>query len=267
MANGKMQMAHFIFAIFLLPCCLLSEPLSENQSRFGVITGDVGLLTQGADDWIEPHEGLPIEPGDHIRTGEDGQVELVLSDNALWWLEPQTEAVMEHTETNAGRLDLSSGTLLGDVDSARAAGIVQRWEFNTPAAVIAVHGTEFAIEVVPRQEARLGVFEGMVEMQPAETAEGPQPPVQVSEGQESISKRGKSIQTLAHFSPRMKILLSKRPSLEKRLKRVQDTWSPFTPSVRATLRSKFVAAPKPHPHRSPPGARRRKVPVPTDSLQ
>src|SRR5438132_975029 len=132
---------HCLVSLVPLLCTLVpqagADPLAENQSRFGAIQGDVGLLSQGASEWIEPHEGLPIEPGDRIRTGEDGQVELIMSENALWTLEPETEVVAEHTERNAGRLDLESGALLGRVDSARTAGVVQRWEFNTPVSVAA----------------------------------------------------------------------------------------------------------------------------------
>src|ERR1700733_13042224 len=82
------------------------DTLDEVQVRFGVITGDVGLLPQGAVEWIEPHEGLPIEIGDHIRTGEDGRVEIISSENALWLLEPQSDVVAERENTNIGQFDL-----------------------------------------------------------------------------------------------------------------------------------------------------------------
>src|SRR5439155_4774021 len=101
-------------------------------ARLGAITGDVGLLSPGAAEWIEPHEGLPLEPGDHIRTGDDGRVEVTMSQNAVWALEPETDLVAEHMDANTGRFTLSSGTLLGKVDSGRAARTVQKWEFDTP---------------------------------------------------------------------------------------------------------------------------------------
>jgi hypothetical protein len=232
----------------LVPCLssvVRSESLAETQARFGVITGDVGLLTQGAVEWIEPHEGLPLEVGDRIRTGEDGRVELIASENALWVLEPETEVVSEQMGTHAGRLNLSSGTLLGQVDSARTAGTPQRWEFNTPVAVVAVRGTEFAIEVAPRQSTRLGVFEGEVEMQAAETAEGLPAPVRVGSGQEAFLRRGRGSIMLSKFGPRMEHLARWRGGLRQRQARIQRTWSPHTPIVRQELRRKFVApAPK-----------------------
>jgi len=251
----------FVLLILALPLC--AEPLSENQSRFGVITGDVGLLTQGADDWIEPHEGLPLEPGDHIRTGENGTVELVMSDNALWVLEPQTEVVMEHTETNAGLLDLFDGHLFGTVDSKRAAGSIQRWEFHTPAAVVAVRGTLFGITASKQEGTHLGVFAGNVDVQPAETAEGPQPVTEVPSGHETVARRGRPIQTFTKFSAMMSTLAARRTAVLRRQKVIQDTWSSFTPSVRKELRGRYVSPPPKHRsiRRSVPRPRRHSSPV------
>jgi hypothetical protein len=245
-----------LLCLLLTAYCSLTaqaDPLAENQARFGVITGDVGLLAQGAPEWIEPHEGLPIEPGDQIQTGEDGRVELIMGENVLWTLEPETEVVTEHMEINTGRLNLTSGTLLGKVDSARAAGVAQRWEFNTPMAVAAVRGTEFALQFSKAEGSLLGVFEGTVEMEPAETAEGLQPPVRVNAGQEAVAARGKALKTLVKFSPPMQLLAAKKTNLERRQSKIQDTWSPFTTATRAEARKKFVAAPpkrarvRPHP--------------------
>jgi hypothetical protein len=250
-----------IFLMFLVPLLATlvpdanADPLAENQARFGVITGDVGFLSQGAPEWIEPHEGLPIEPGDRVRTGEDGHVEFLMSENALWILEPETEVETEHMEANAGRLNLLSGALLGKVDSARVAGVVQRWEFNTPVSVAAVRGTEFALQFSKAEGSRLGVFEGTVELQPAETAEGLQPPSRVAAGQEAYAARGKPIKMLAKFSPLMQTLAAKRALIGRRQTQIQNTWSPFTTTVRSEARKKFVAAPpkrarvRPHPAR------------------
>src|SRR5262249_19348733 len=110
-AFGRPEEKMIFLLLFLLVLPVCAEELSENQARFGVITGDVGLLSQGASEWIEPHEGLPLEPGDHIRTGEDARVEILPGPNALWVLEPESEMGVEHMEANAGRFNLSSGTL------------------------------------------------------------------------------------------------------------------------------------------------------------
>jgi len=254
----------FILVLFsplaLLPSLSNSDDLAETQARFGMITGDVGLLAQGAKDWIEPHEGLPIEIGDEIRTGEDGRVELVLSDNAVWLLESESHVVAERMDTNTGRLQLSSGTLVGKVDTARVAGTVQRWEFDTPAAVASVHGTEFGLVVSKKEGTHLGVFEGIVDLEPAETAEGLQPPIQVASGHEGVSKRGRPIQTLGKFGPAMQAIAAAVPAFRRRVRQIQNTWSPFTPATRLEARRKFVAI-VPKSKAIPRPRQKKKIPV------
>ena len=229
------------------------DTLADVQARFGIISGDVGLLAQGAKEWIAPHEGLPIEPGDEIRTGEDGRVELIMSDNALWLPSPKVTSKPNTSTPTPSTPQFIVGNLDGgEVDSERAASTVQRWEFNTPAAVIAIRGTEFAIEFSKKNGARLGVFEGTVGLAPAETAEGQQPPIDVDAGHEAIVKRGRPIQTTTKFSPSMKVIAAALPAFRRRLREVQHTWSPFTPDVRAEARKRFVAPPpKPIHHRPP----------------
>lgn len=221
--------------------------LAENQARFGKITGDVGLLSQGAGEWVEPHEGLPLEPGDHVRTGEDGEAEIALSRNAVWLMRPQAELVAERLETNAGRFSLFQGALLGKVDST-SDGALQHWEFNTPTAVCAVRGTEFAIEVSKEEGAHLAVFEGEVEMSAAEGVAGLPEPVRIAAGQEGMAGRGKPLQVLARFSPRMQAHLDRRDVLRSRHAALRGVWSPFTPGVRKELRARWVA---PVPQKSP----------------
>lgn len=251
---GRKIIIHAVSAIVLLATAthrLQAEIPSENQARFGEVIGDVGLLTQGALEWIVPHEGLPIESGDQIRTGEEGKVELILSENAMWTLESETQVAMERTDANSGRLTLSSGTLLGRVDSAKAAGVSQRWEFNTPMAVIAVRGTEFAIEAIPSMATRLGVFEGEVDMQPAETAEGLPPPIRIAAGNEGLLWRGKTALRQVLGERMRGIDRIGRPRLRERHRRIQQTWSPYTPLVRGDLRKRFVAPPPKAINRKP----------------
>jgi hypothetical protein len=227
----------------LVSVCAFGEPLCINQARLGEITGDVGLLSQGAANWIDPHEGLPIESGDRLRTGEDGHVNLLLSENVFWVLEPESEIVLERIDANSGRANLSSGTLMGRIDSLRAASMAQHWELDSPAAVLVIRGTEFVFVVTQGVGSRLGVFEGRVEVQPAETAEGPQTPLFIDSNHEMLAMRGKPLKTLEKFSPTMRSLLAKRRALRLSHQHAQAVWSPFTPTVRTQLRRNFVAPP------------------------
>jgi len=251
-----LQLCVLSFGFCALSFRLDADPLAESQARFGVVTGDVQLLSQGARDWIEAHEGLPIESGDEIETGDDGVAEMELSENVLWLVEPNTHIVTEHMETDRGRLNLSNGVLLGKVDSKRIS-IPQQWEFNMPTAVCAVRGTEFALDVAEPREAHVGVFEGAVEIQAAESASGQQPWIRIETGQEGIAPQKTAVRKASRLSARMQTYAQKRRDLESRMHRVQNTWSPYTTTVRNDLRRKFVPPPPPvHQHPRPPFRRK-----------
>ena len=245
-------------AIFFFQCRSFSDVLSENQARVGPNKGIVQILAQGAKDWVDVHDGLPLEPGDHIETGDDGEVDIILSDNAVWHILPNTDLFTEHMELNAGRFTITQGVLLGKIDALRA-GAAQRWEFNTPAAECDIRGTEFIIEVSTSNPVgtRLAVYEGQVEMTPAETAAGEQPATRVEAMQEWEALRGKSLKRLAHFSQTMQTQKGKMKELRDTMRTIQGTWSPFTPEVRTTMRKKFIAPPEKPVHRKPKVRRRR----------
>lgn len=242
----------------LLTCPLnATSLLAENQARFGVIEGDVGFLSQGATEWRVPQPGLPIEPGDQIRTAEDSRVELEMTENVIWVLQPDTQVVSERADHRSGRLYLTAGALLGKVDSQRVP-IQQEWEFVTPAATIGVRGTEFSIQFSAKDGAHLAVYEGLVEMRAAETAEGTSPIQRIPAGQEGVARRGKPLDIHKGFSPSVKPLLHQRADLQMRMARHQQGWSYWNPKDREELRKKIVPAPKKSKPRPRPVDRRRK---------
>lgn len=218
----------------------INDTLAESQARFGQVAGQVMVLPQGAADWVEAQRDMPIEPGDHIRTGEESSAEIRLSGDVLWVLEAESDFVPERTTVQSGRFNLSHGSVLGKVDSDRAPR-PQHWEFNTPSAVCAVRGTEFAIVATREAGTRLAVFEGEVEMREAETAQGEGKPFRIEARQEGFAQRGKAIQVLKAFSPMMIERTKRRNDLRARFKKNQDTWSPITPAVRKDFRGKFVS--------------------------
>jgi|GEM_PF-2751583 len=229
-----------------------AEPgqLAENQARFGVIEGDVGFLAQGAKEWQEPHEGLPLEPGDHIRTAEDGRVELQLGKGVLWVLEPESEAVAEHVSDHTGRMDLVEGTILGIVDPAISV-LSERWEMNTPAAVITAHGSQTAIQFSPKEGTRLGVFEGHVEIQAADSPTGESVAVQVSANHEAVVTRRQPVPKISPLGPIMRGFLNRRKDMRLRQARAEQGWSVWNPVDRISLRKKYVAAPPKPKHTKP----------------
>ena len=239
-------------AVFLALAVCAVEPgqLADNQSRFGVIQGDTGFLSQGAKAWQEPHIGLPFEPGDHLRTADDSRIELQMSEQVLLVLEPDSEAVVEYASDRAGRVDLVEGTLLGIVDPA-ADAVTQDWEIDTPAATLTIHrAAEFALQFSPTEGTHGGVFAGEVELQPAESAAGQGKAMKLQANQEARVTRKQPIPKSVALEAVMRAYRDRRGEMKRRQQRVEQDWSVWNPEDRKALRRKYVAAPpKPKPMR------------------
>lgn len=234
----------------LAVCAVEPGQLADNQSRFGVIQGDAGFLSQGAKAWQEPHIGLPFEPGDHLRTADDSRIELQMSDKMLMVLEPDSEAVVEFASDRAGRVDLVEGTLLGIVDPA-ADAVTQDWEIDTPAATLMVHrASEFALQFSPTEGTHVGVFAGEVELQPAESAAGEGKAIRLTANQEARVTRKQPIPKVIALEAVMRAYRDRKAEMKRRQQRVELDWSVWNPQDRKALRAKYVAAPpKPKPMR------------------
>lgn len=123
---------------------------AEGIGLVKVTAGEV--VIERGDERIPAAVGMPIFQADRIVTGRDGSIGLTLADNAM--LSAGPESVLELTTfqfdpgTHAGQLDVSlkSGTL-----SAIAGKMVEAnpeaMKVRTPAAVLGVRGTEFAVRV------------------------------------------------------------------------------------------------------------------------
>src|SRR5690348_12155473 len=135
-----MKYLKFIAALLAMACWVISpgllsaDELAEAQARFGQVNGNVQILSSGASDWVDAHVDLPIERGDQIHVGDDGEAELAMSENVLWVLHPNTDVIVEHAVKDEGQLTITQGGLLGKVDASAGP---QRWEFSTPMAVCA----------------------------------------------------------------------------------------------------------------------------------
>ena len=232
-----------------VPALFAEEEISDIQARFGVITGDVQILSQGAVDWVDAHTDLPLASGDEIHVGDDGEAILIMSDHALWTLRPNSDVEVGHMTVTEGEISLREGTILGKVDPI--AGMPQTWRFETPASICAVRGTEFALAHSDDEGTHLGVFEGAVEMRPAESATGEASSILIKAKEEGMSRRGQPLRKLRQQSFWTRQQIHRLPLLRERLLTVQKTWSPFTPSYRKELRSKFIKPAKVKPHHAP----------------
>jgi hypothetical protein len=169
-------------------------------------------------------------------------VELRLSENVLCVLQAESQAAAERADANSGGISLIVGNVLIMADSSRMSGY-QKWDIKTPAAAVAIRGTELAVHFSPPQGTRVAVWEGDIEMQAAETAQGENKPIRVAANQEGVAARGKPLQVLPKFSATMRPWFEKRADLRRRMQRMQQGWSYWNPQDRAGLRKQRVEPP------------------------
>ena len=236
-----------------IPSVLSADALAQSQARFAQVHGTVQVLSPGAVEWIDAHTDLPLESGDQIRVGDDGEAEISASQNALWIVQSGSEVVWEHSTSDEGFLTLSQGSLEGKVSHDE---VPQHWEFHTPTAVCAVRGTEFALDVSALEGAHLGVFDGEVEMKPIDSEEAP---YVIHASEEGILRAGHPFQKCLSFTERMRRHAAHRNVLQQRHAAMQSVWTPLTTQYRQELRSRFVKPPPP-PRKSIHRQRKRRSP-------
>ncbi|NOY87349.1 MAG: FecR domain-containing protein [Deltaproteobacteria bacterium] len=140
--------------------------------------GTVDVRRGGTQVWNPPGEGaVVLAPGDSVRTGSDGRVELrVMADGSRIDVAPSTTLKVIK---DAIRLDL------GKVLLRIAKGINRkliRFRVKTPVAVCGVRGTEFAVHTEPDGRTVVSVLEGNVEITSLNGGE----PVILKAGQELV---------------------------------------------------------------------------------
>ncbi|MBN2719862.1 MAG: FecR domain-containing protein [Proteobacteria bacterium] len=146
-----------------------AEGLSELVSRDSAASRGAGILFREGDvrirresnpQWQEPGQAdRLLRPGDSIRTGKGGSVELrLMADGSRVDVGPETSFKVEDEDT----VCLDFGKVLFDIRNWLE-GKKRRFEVRTPAAVCAVRGTRFGVFTDPGGKSTLFVLEGEVE--------------------------------------------------------------------------------------------------------
>src|SRR6185369_6738368 len=126
---------------------------------------------------------------------------------------------LEETKRSQTAFKLSAGTFLAKIQKLLAA---QSLVVKTPAAVAAVRGTEFGVEIDPANpgESHVGVFdEGKVEVRGQTGA-----PEIIIGGQETKVTKGQAPLHAYQLARLMKHRAFMRASMRQRIQRLRKTW-------------------------------------------
>jgi hypothetical protein len=156
-----------VISLFLLAATEAWAHGNLVRARVRSVTGIARIYPGPQSAAFFPKRNDPIEPGNIIETLHNGRVVISLSDGGLITVLPNSRVVLkDFLVAHSARelLDIVFGRVLVKIRSA--SGKPNPYRLNSPAASIAVRGTEFIVDVLPGGETLVLVREGLVEVWP-----------------------------------------------------------------------------------------------------
>ncbi|WP_172600491.1 FecR family protein [Sulfurivermis fontis] len=134
----------------------------------------------------------PLRSGDRLRTGPGSGAEFMLQDGATAaQIAADTEVQLTLDDLGNAVVDISRGAFYAAVTPLLTR--MKRVEVRTPAAVLAVRGTRFAVRQAPDGSTELLVLEGVVEATPTDGDSA----VMVAAGQRLFTRQGEPLTAAA----------------------------------------------------------------------
>lgn len=202
--------------------------------RLTAVSGDaVTLYDSQHPDGVAAEAGLPLEQGDQIVTGDDSTAELAFDGgSSVVTINPNSDFTLRAAQRSSTVLGLSAGSLIAKIEKLLEGDNLQ---VQAPAAVAAVRGTEFGVEVDDGSQSHVGVFdEGRVEVQGASGGTEVLTP-----NQETSVARGQAptrAAPLKRFAARRALMLAH----VRRLAVVRRDWKALPAAQRREARAKAL---------------------------
>ncbi|MBI4676494.1 MAG: FecR domain-containing protein [Elusimicrobia bacterium] len=216
------------------------------DARITMVQGQVTVFARGSDEGVPAAEEMPVEEGDHVRTGADGRAELALSADSVIDLGPGSAITLSNLDPKQTLLDLDLGTLVAKLRWKGTPG--RRLDVMTPTVVAAVRGTEFGVTVQEGGDTSVGVFdEGKVAVRtkdtPAieETMLEPRQEVHVPKGPqvETETREGRSYLRVNELS-RLKPYQERIERIRERPEALSRAWKEMARPEREQIRSRMT---------------------------
>lgn len=213
-------------------------PVSEAEARLVNTTGAVFLKTFLHPDghYVKAEAGMPLEPGDLLRTGPDGSAEIAWEGEGLVVLGPSSDFAVELMGKDKSRLFLGYGKLAAKIRKLAQGRVI---ELASPTALAVVRGTELAMEETEGGTARVGVLdEGRLFVTGAQGGAE----VELKANQETQIFKGKNPD-----APKpLEALKAHKPAVaaaRKRHQEIEKNWKARAPEERLALRRELALKP------------------------
>lgn len=146
------------------------RPLFEKRvnATQGVVTyleGDVSFVPFDRKKTMKLSTNTLVYPGDVIKTGDDGRVEVIINRETVVRMKENTQLTIEAFRHNAKkkgttRMSFSVGSVWSKVKKFKDK--VSRFELELPTAIAGVHGTVYQAEIAGDASAEVKVYDGQV---------------------------------------------------------------------------------------------------------
>lgn len=151
----------FLFFAFLFFNFLTFCYSNDFSGELGEIKGTVEILKEGETEWVSVVSEMPVQLKDRLKTGNNSSCNMELDDGSVICIGENTEASVEMLELTAdkhsSKISLWFGKILANISKSKNT----KMEVHSPTAIVAVRGTEFAVES-KGDETDVGVFDGEV---------------------------------------------------------------------------------------------------------
>ncbi len=131
--------------------------LAQDGPRLETVIGSVEIGTGEPPVWRPARQGDRLQPGDRLRTGADGRVELVLPTGSARLYEHSILRIPDDwAAARDESVELDRGSSLFDIERRG-----RSFEVRTPEAIAMVKGTQFSVSV-DHAGVAVAVFRGLV---------------------------------------------------------------------------------------------------------
>ena len=172
----------------LVTSTLIGCPATAPLTILSISEGNVSVMKAGTASWTEAQEGMSLDVGDSIKTGDDSSAEITFSEGSTVELQADTEIELASLDisTGAGPTTIALEQTIGSVifRVTKIVDAASRYEVETPTGVVAVRGSIMQVNVVEDGTTWVANLEGDIWA----SAQGVE--LQVPQGQQCVIRPG-----------------------------------------------------------------------------
>jgi len=219
--------------------CLFNVIYAGNFSgELGEVKGKVEILKDGEKDWIPAVEEMPLQLKDRVKTYAESTCNLELDDGSIINVGDNTDILVENLEISSdkheSKFSLFFGKMIANISKMRQT----KMNIHTPTSVLAVRGTEFAVEA-SSEEAKIGVFDGEVAVKSAIESDTEEE-VKVKPNEETTVLKDEKPQPPRKLEAVMLKYKERNDNLRQRAQMLRERLKRVPPGKRAVLRKKAL---------------------------